>query len=142
MISAATAWETTAESFAKESLIRYGWLREGLYERFEDGKLFVRFPASAKENSESFWMEKGLKDIESALTRALSRSVRLVLEWDESLVEQLEPVLEVNPAREEPAGAPAPEPAPPVDPMEDFKNDPFIKKALEVFKSTLQTSPA
>jgi hypothetical protein len=27
---------------------------------------------------------------------------------------------------------------PPKDPSEDFKNDPFIKKALEVFKSTLQ----
>ncbi len=141
-VSAATTWEMTAESFAKESFIRYGWLREGLFERFEDGKLFVRFPASSKENSESIWMEKGIKDLEASLTRALSRTTRLVLEWDENLVEQPEPVLETNPAREEPGASAPPEPAPPADPMEDFKNDPFIKKALEVFKSTLQTTPA
>ncbi|MCX6969837.1 MAG: DNA polymerase III subunit gamma/tau [Verrucomicrobia bacterium] len=141
-VSAATTWEKTAESFAKESFIRYGWLREGLFERFEDGKLFVRFPASSKENSESIWMEKGIKDLETSLTRALSRTTRLVLEWDESLVEQPEPVLETNPSREEPAASAPPEPAPPADPMEDFKNDPLIKKALELFKSTLQTTPA
>lgn len=138
-VSAATVWEATAESLAKGSLIRYGWLREGLFERFEDGKLFVRFPASAKENSESFWMEKGLKDIESALTKALSQAVRLILEWDESLEQPPEPTPE--PAREEPAASLAP-PEPPADPNEEFKNDPFIKKALEVFKSSLQTTPA
>ena len=137
-VSAATLWETTAESLAKGSLIRYGWLREGLFERFEDGKLFVRFPASSKENSESFWMEKGLKDIESALTKALSQAVRLILEWDESLEQPPEPA--PDPVREEPAAVASPEP--PADPNEDFKNDPFIKKALEVFKSTLQTTPA
>ena len=137
-VSAATAWEKTAESFAKESFIRYGWLREGFFERFENGKLFVRFPASSKESSESIWMEKGLKDLESSLTRALSQSVRLVLEWDESLEQQPEP----TPAREEPPAAAAQPPAPPADPNEDFKNDPLIKKALEVFKSTLQTSSA
>jgi hypothetical protein len=83
-------------------------------------------------------MEKGLKDLESALTRALSQAVRLVLEWDESLEQQPDS----TPAREEPPAAAAQPPGPPADPNEDFKNDPFIKKALEVFKSTLQTSPA
>ena len=141
-VSAATTWEKTAESFAKESFIRYGWLREGLFERFENGQLFVRFPASSKESSESIWMEKGLKDLESTLTRALSRTVRLVLEWDENLEQQPEPVAELTPVREEPSAATSQPPAPPADPNEDFKNDPFIKKALEVFKSTLQTTPA
>ena len=136
-ISAATAWERIAESFAKESLIRYGWLREGTFDRFEGGRLFVRFPESAKESAE-IWMEKGLKDLESKLTRALSQAVRLVLEWEASPEPQPEPVS--TPVREEPeASAP---PAPPPDPNEDFKNDPFIKKALEVFKSTLHTAPA
>jgi len=141
-VSAATTWEQTAESFAKESFIRYGWLREGLFERFENGSLFVRFPASSKENSESIWMEKGLKDLEATLTRALSRTTRLVLEWDESLAEQPEPEPVSAPVREDPAVAGAQPSAKPVDPIEDFKNDPFIKKALELFKSTLQTTPA
>ncbi len=142
-VSVATTWERIAESFAKDSFIRFGWLREGLFERFEDGKLFVRFPASSQESAESIWMEQGRKDIESALTRALSRTVRLALEFDESLVPP-PPVMEEEPepVREEPV-AQAPEPvAPPADPMEEFKNDPLIKKALEVFKSTLQTATA
>ena len=134
-ISAATAWERTAESFAKESLIRYGWLREGTFDRLEDGRMFVRLPESAKENAE-MWMEKAVKDLESKLTRALSQAVRLVLEWEASP----EPVS--TPVREEPEAAAPPVPAPPADPNEDFKNDPFIKKALEVFKSTLHTAPA
>ena len=137
VISAATAWETTAESFAKESLIRYGWLREGTFDRLEGGRMFVRFPESVKENAE-IWMESGLKDLESKLARAMSQTVRLALEWEASPEPQPEPV--PTPVREEPeASAP---PLPPADPNEDFKNDPFIKKALEVFKSTLHTAPA
>ena len=134
-ISVAAAWETTAESFAKESLIRYGWLREGLFDRFEGGRLIVRFPESVKESSE-IWMETGIKELESKLARALSQTVRLVLEWDAAPEQQPEP----EPVREEPE--PSAPPAPPADPNEDFKNDPFIKKALEVFKSTLHTAPA
>ncbi len=140
-VSAATTWEKIAESFAKDSFIRFGWLREGLFERFEDGKLFVRFPASSQESAESIWMEQGRKDIENALTRALSRTVRLAMEFDETLTPP-PPVVEEEPepVREEPV-AKAPEPEkPPADPMEEFKNDPLIKKALEVFKSTLQTA--
>jgi hypothetical protein len=32
-----------------------------------------------------------------------------------------------------------PQPELPQDPMADFLNDPLIEKALEIFKSTLQT---
>ena len=141
-VSAATAWERTSEAFAKDSFIRYGWLREGVFDRFESGRLHIRFPLSAKDNSESIWMEQGLKDLETGLTRALSTGVRLALEWDANLQEQPEPEAEAPPPheeREEPAPQP---PAPPVDPMEEFKNDPLIKKALEIFKSTQQTNPA
>jgi hypothetical protein len=41
--------------------------------------------------------------------------------------------------REEPVAAKESAPPPPVDPMADFLNDPLIEKALEIFKSTLQT---
>lgn len=135
-VQAAMTWEATATSLAKESMIRYGWLREGVFERFENGRLSVRFPASSKEHAESFWMEKGIKDMESLLTKSLSRTVRLVFEWDDSLI--LPPEPEPEPVREEPVAVAKP----PENPDEDFKNDPFIKKALEVFKSTLQTHPA
>ncbi len=142
-VSAAVVWEKLAETFAKDSIIRFGWLREGLFERVEGGSLFLRFPASSRESSESMWMEQGLKDIQAALTRELSQPIRVVLEFDESI--KAPPVYEPapGPARmEAPAKlskAPEPPDLRPVDPMEEFKNDPLIKKALEVFKSTLQT---
>ncbi len=140
-VSAATVWEKLADTFAKDSFIRFGWLREGAFERIEGGNLFVRFPGSAQEASESMWMEQGIKDIQARLTRELSQPIRLVLEFDESLPEP-PPAVETAPAREEtpePARPPKAAP-PPADPMEDFKNDPLIKKALEVFKTTLQTA--
>lgn len=148
-VSASSVWDKLAESLAKESFIRFGWLSEGVFERLEGGNLFVRFPAASKENSESIWMEKGLKDLESNLTRALSRPIRVVWEWDDSLAERPETERPREPepafrAEEEPEPAEAPAPAEPsaADRMEDFKNDPFIKKALEVFQSTLQTPSA
>jgi DNA polymerase-3 subunit gamma/tau len=139
-VSAAAVWEKLADTFAKDSFIRFGWLREGAFERFEGGGLFVRFPASSQEASETMWMEQGIKDLQARLTRELSQPVRLVLEFDESL--DLPPVFEPapEPVRGEPPVTPPKEVSPPADPMEDFKNDPLIKKALEVFKSTLQTA--
>ena len=136
--SAATIWESISETFAKDSFIRFGWLREGLFERLEAGELFVRFPASARESSETVFMEQGLKDINARLARELSQPVRLVFEFDENTVAPPEP--EPFPTEpDEPPKAMAQAPAAPIDPMGDFKDDPLIKKALEVFKSTLQT---
>ena len=133
-VSAATVWEAVAEEFAKDSFIRFGWLREGGFERFEGGAIFLRFPGSSREASESMWMEKGLKDLEARLTRELGQTVRLAFEFDETIFTPPEP--EPEPERREPS-APAAPPQPPADPMEEFKADPLIRKALEVFKSTL-----
>ena len=146
--SAASVWEKLAESFAKDSFIRFGWLREGIFERVDGGTVFVRFPASAREDSESMWMEQGMKDLEAKLTAGLSRKVRLVLEFDAGAEPPPEPDQPNEPAPEPPSAldperskksGPPPEAAP-VDPMDEFKNDPLIRKALEIFKSTQQTA--
>ncbi len=144
--SAASVWEKLAESFAKDSFIRFGWLRDGTFERIEGGTIFVRFPASAREDSESMWMEQGMKDLEAKLTAGLSRKVRLVLEFDADTEQPPEPDQSNEPAPEPPSGLepgktsePPPEPAT-ADPMDEFKNDPLIRKALEIFKSTQQTA--
>ena len=84
-------------------------------------------------------MEQGIKDIESRFLKDLGKPLRIVFEFDE----QLQPEIPEE-IREEPAPAPVPvvevaAPAVPVDPMEDFLNDPLIEKALEIFKGTLQT---
>ena len=138
-IDAPTSWEKIAADFAKNSFIRFGWLRDGVFDRVEDGKGIVRFPVSAKDSASSIFMEQGIKDIESRFLKDLGKPLRIVFEFDE----QLEPEIPEE-IREEPAPAPAPvvelaAPPVPVDPMEDFLNDPLIEKALEIFKGTLQT---
>ena len=138
-IDAPTSWEKIAAEFAKNSFIRFGWLRDGVFDRVEDGKGIVRFPVSAKDSASSIFMEQGVKDIESRFLKDLGKPLRIVFEFDD----QLQPEIPEE-IREEPAPAPAPvvevaAPAVPVDPMEDFLNDPLIEKALEIFKGTLQT---
>ena len=138
-IDAPTSWEKIAAEFAKNSFIRFGWLRDGVFDRVEDGKGIVRFPVSAKDSASSIFMEQGIKDIESRFLKDLGKPLRIVFEFDE----QLEPEIPEE-IREEPVPAPAPvvelaAPPVPVDPMEDFLNDPLIEKALEIFKGTLQT---
>ena len=138
-MDAPTSWEKIAAEFAKNSFIRFGWLRDGVFDRVEDGKGIVRFPVSAKDSASSIFMEQGVKDIESRFLKDLGKPLRIVFEFDD----QLEPEIPEE-IREEPAPAPAlvaevAAPAVPVDPMEDFLNDPLIEKALEIFKGTLQT---
>jgi DNA polymerase-3 subunit gamma/tau len=146
-VSAASVWETVAGTFAKDSFIRFGWLRDGTFERIDDGTVFVRFPASAREDSESMWMEQGMKDLEAKLTAGLSRKIRLVMKFDEGA--EPPPAPEPGPPPsdtqepepEQPKTPAKPSEPPPSDPMDEFKNDPLIRKALELFKSTQQTVP-
>ena len=138
-IDAPTSWEKIAAEFAKNSFIRFGWLRDGVFDRVEDGKGIVRFPVSAKDSASSIFMEQGIKDIESRFLKDLGKPLRIVFEFDD----QLEPEIPEE-IREEAAPARPPvvelaAPAVSVDPMEDFLNDPLIEKALEIFKGTLQT---
>ena len=138
-IDAPTSWEKIAAEFAKNSFIRFGWLRDGVFDRVEDGKGIVRFPVSAKDSASSIFMEQGIKDIESRFLKDLGKPLRIVFEFDD----QLEPEIPEE-IREEAAPARPPvvelaAPAVPVDLMEDFLNDPLIEKALEIFKGTLQT---
>jgi DNA polymerase-3 subunit gamma/tau len=134
-IDAPTSWEKIAADFAKNSFIRFGWLRDGVFDRVEDGKCIVRFPVSAKDSASSIFMEQGIKDIESRFLKDLGKPLRIVFEFDEQLQPEIPEEIREEPAPVVEVAAPAV----PVDPMEDFLNDPLIEKALEIFKGTLQT---
>jgi DNA polymerase-3 subunit gamma/tau len=144
-VNDAVIWEKIAADFSKNSFIRFGWLRDGVFDRLAAGKIFIRFPESARESATSYFMEEGLKEIERRLNKEFDRPMKLEMEFDESL--QAEPPVQEKPeVREEPVAekeiAPPPPEEPPADPMADFMNDPLIEKALEIFKSTLQTRQA
>jgi DNA polymerase-3 subunit gamma/tau len=135
-VDAAICWEQIAAEFSKNSVIRFGWFREGIFDRLEGGRLIVRFPAALQEAGSSMFMEKGIKDIEARLLQDLGQPTKIVFEFDEGL-QSATP--EPEPEPEAPKVAEPIVEAPPVDPMEEFLNDPLIEKALEIFKGTLQT---
>jgi len=135
-VDAALCWERIAAEFSKNSVIRFGWFREGVFDRLEGGRLIVRFPAALQEAGSSMFMEKGIKDIEARLLQDLGQPTKIVFEFDEAL-QAATP--EPEPEPEAPKVAEPVVEAPPVDPMEEFLNDPLIEKALEIFKGTLQT---
>ncbi len=135
-VDAALCWEHIAAEFSKNSVIRFGWFREGVFDRLENGRMTVRFPAALREAGSSMFMEKGIKDIEARLLQDLGQPTKIVFEFDEALQSAI-PEPEPEPE--------APQPVEPVvetpveDPMAEFLNDPLIEKALEIFKGTLQT---
>ena len=145
-VDAAVAWEKIAEDFAKNSFIRFGWLKDGVFVRLEEGEVVVRFPTASREAASSYFMEQGIKEIEQRLLKEFGRQMRLEFEFDESLqpaapVEETPEIREEAPSAAEETAPPAAD-EPPADPMADFLNDPLIEKALEIFKSTLQTRKA
>ena len=82
--------------------------------------------------------EAGRKDAETKLSEALGKKTSLALEVSEHLAEPETP--EPEPAAAVPAPVEPPAPAAARDPREDFKNDPLIKKALEIFAGEIQTA--
>jgi hypothetical protein len=137
-VDAALCWERIAAEFSKNSVIRFGWFREGVFDRLEGGRLIVRFPAVLQEAGSSMFMEKGIKDIEARLLQDLGQPTKIVFEFDEAL-QAAAPEPEPEPEPEAPKVIEPVVEAPAVDPMEEFLNDPLIEKALEIFKGTLQT---
>jgi hypothetical protein len=135
-VDAALCWERIAAEFSKNSVIRFGWFREGVFDRLEGGRLIVRFPAALQEAGSSMFMEKGIKDIEARLLQNLGQPTKIVFEFDQALRAATP---EPEPEPEAPKAAEPFVEAPPADPMEEFLNDPLIEKALEIFKGTLQT---
>ena len=108
-----------------------------------DGTVLVHVPPSGKEGLESFVGEKGRKEAEAKLSQLTGRRIKLVIEVSTALPDPtVEPDPEPEPEiiEEKAPPEPAPQPAAEVNPAEDFKNDPLIKKALEIFRSEIQTA--
>ncbi|MGH8047055.1 MAG: hypothetical protein ACREKL_07390, partial [Chthoniobacterales bacterium] len=127
-------WREVSETLASESPIRFGWLVSGESAGLVDGRLRVIFPTTNHEQTESSFWEGLRRRAETDLSAKLGSKVSLHCEFTKEVVEAApEPVEEES--------APAPQAAKePVDPMAEFKNDPLIRKALEIFKAEIQTT--
>ena len=137
VIDAALAWDRVAASY--EASIKFRWLTKGVVAEAVENSVLVKLPPSSAAALRSVVGEDGRKNAEAKLGAMLGRNIRLALEVGEDLAEPAAeaPPTELPATLEKPAETPRPKAA---DPPEDFKNDPLIKKALEIFAGEIQTA--
>ena len=137
VIDAAIAWDRVAASY--EASIKFRWLTKGVFAEAVENSILVKLPPSSAAALRSVVGEDGRKNAEAKLSAILGKNIKLRLEVDEDVAE---PPAEAPPTNlpatvEKPAESPQPKAA---DPEDDFKNDPLIKKALEIFAGEIQTA--
>lgn len=103
-----------------------------------NAEMLIHLPPTYEGEMKSIIGTAGRKDAEGKLTEILGRKVSVLLEISDGLAEA--PTPEPVPEPTAVAEPPPPPPEPVGDPMEEFKNDPLIKKALEIFAGELQAT--
>jgi len=131
-------WPEVAALLKAESPIRFAWLELGVSAGASEGRMRVRFPLSEQEQTESFFWEDVRKRTEAVLSERLGGKVELVCEFTAELnAPEPEPEPVEEPIAEAAPVAPA---VPERDPIEDFKNDPLIQRALQIFKAEIEAT--
>ena len=136
---------------AADSPLKFGWIEDGRFIERIGNAILIEFPPSVELQTQTLFWPQAVKKIEEQLTAALG--VKITFEYrftGEEPPAPPEPVVTEAPRSAEPARsssaaktetAPAkPENTAPVisaAEMEEFKNDPLIKKALEVFQAQI-----
>jgi DNA polymerase-3 subunit gamma/tau len=133
-------WREIAATLTAESPIRFGWLERGQGAGLDGNRFRVRFPLSEQEQTESLFWDDVKRRVEAALTQKLGQKIEIVCEFTAELAAP-EPEPEPIPEEPEPqiVEATAP-PAPAIDPVEAFKNDPLIRRALEIFQAEIEAT--
>lgn len=119
-------WPLLVEAVRKERPLISMWLEGGVLAELSGGIARLVFPKEQTLSAEYLFQENNRTFLEELLRRLVGGAVSLRTELSESVV--LRPVAQ---------------PPPPVkeaekDPMEEFKNDPLIRKALDIFKARLE----
>lgn len=149
--SFANPWDEVAMKLAADSPLKFGWIEDGRFIERIGNAVLIEFPPSVELQTQTLFWPQAVKKIEEQLTSALG--VKITFEYrftGEEPPAPPEPVVTEAPRSAEPVRsasaaktemAPAkPENAAPVisaAEIEDFKNDPLIKKALEVFQARI-----
>jgi len=133
------AWRSVAEKLVAESPIRFGWLKDGRFAGFDGQRVTVRFPASYQEHTESLFWDEVRKHVNEVLAAKFGNGTTIDCVFTSDLAEPEPEVPQPGePVEEEPVAEVPPEPQP--DPIEEFRNDPLIRKALEIFKAEIETT--
>jgi DNA polymerase-3 subunit gamma/tau len=119
-------WPSLVEAVRKERPLISMWLEGGVLAEVSGGVARLEFPKEQSLSAEYLLQANNRSFLEELLQRQVGNRVSLHAELCESVV--LRPV----------AQPPPPEKEVQKDPMEEFKNDPLIRKALDIFKARLE----
>ncbi len=121
-----TLWPSLVERVRRERSFISMWVESGVLAEVRDGVALFVF-AEEQSLAADYISKDGHREfLEGLLLELTGATLNLRTELRDSV--QRRPV----------AQPPPPVKAPPKDPMEEFKNDPLIRKALEIFKARLE----
>lgn len=149
-------WQDVAMKLAADSPLKFGWVEDGRFIERIGNAILVEFPPSLEQQTQTLFWPQAVKKIEEQLTSALG--VKITFEYrftgeEPPAPPEPEPVAEpaqsassigskasTKSAAEPAPKQTAPEPAAPAisaAELEEFKSDPLIRKALEIFKAEI-----
>jgi DNA polymerase III subunit gamma/tau len=149
-------WNTIATKLATDSPLKFGWVEDGSFLGREGNAVIVEFPPSLESHTQTLFWPQAVKKIEELLSTLLGERVAFTARFTGSeppvAPESQEIVPSVTLSKNESAAKTPPDPTPkekkePAGPvmspeeLEAFKDDPLIKKALDLFKAEILASP-
>jgi len=153
-------WHATAMHLAGDSPLKFGWVEDSRFVERTGNTVVVEFPPSLESKTKTLFWPQAVKKIEECLSSRLGTNIKLESRFngeeppappEPDPLPVSESGFPAKPSSGSPkSGAPsnqsakAPEPIPPMispEELEEFKNDPLIKKALEIFKAEILVSP-
>jgi DNA polymerase-3 subunit gamma/tau len=150
-------WDEVAMSLAADSPLKFGWLEDGRFVELAGTVVVVEFPPSIQSQTETLFWPQAVKKIEELLSTSLGGNITLQCRFtgEEPLTQPEPEPLPVtrtapspdpkpksqNAVKTTPSTAVDSTPAITAEEMENFKKDPLIRKALELFKAEILTNP-
>ena len=154
-------WQDVAMKLAADSPLKFGWVEDGCFIERIGNAILVEFPPSLEQQTQTLFWPQAVKKIEEQLTAALG--VKITFEYrftgeEPPALPEPEPIAASAPPTKE-ASEPnrttgkatgpalkktAQEPSAPAisaAELEEFKSDPLIRKALEIFKAEILIDP-
>jgi DNA polymerase-3 subunit gamma/tau len=148
-------WSVVANQLSADSPLKFGWTEDGKFIERIGNAILVEFPPSMEHQTKTLFWPQAVKKIEEQLSTLIGGKITFEYRFTgEEPPAPPEPEPVAAPQPKVPSSAPkpkfgepaakAPEPvAPTISPeeLEAFKNDPLIKKALEIFKAEILLDP-
>lgn len=139
--AAAFLWDTICAKIIQESPFKFGWLNEGKDVIWQGNTtLHVCFPQVLKTQFESVFWGDTQKLLEKQLSKKRGAPISLQIQLIDAPLQERTASPKKDPPPVHPSLLSPSPPTPHFDPIKIFKDDPLIRKALEIFKGTIQTT--